>query len=837
MYKEIPGSYRRWNPLFITMVVLSLTGAFIIGISAIQSIRSNVRSTTVQVIREITNSKSQMLVAILKESERNLNNLAITLNAVEDDRMEADVLQRFENDLLRGLTIMDRQGQALYGTAEAYLLKGIPAGFARQVEADGFAMSDPLIGVDGDRLLLFGTVLNDEYTLYASLSADSIQRACGETTYLGEGYSYILGRDGQIIVPPIRYSYEQVYQNIRDLLVNKDNSFEKVKGFVETLDAGATGSVVFQVDGQEQLFCFAPLDGGKDWQFVTVVSLSAVEQDGMRIIRTSMVMAAVIIGVVVAALAAGVYFYWSMQRRRQENDRFLLSIYQAISENTDTVIYILNDKGPVPDYVFENSERVLGIPAETFLHKERQGQASEFRDRLQSLLEEPWPKERCQRELHAYNDCLLQDMWLKVLICPFRLSGDAKCIYAITDVTQEHNDQEKIEAAVVAAEQANAAKSSFFSNMSHEMRTPMNAITGMTAIAKRNVNDPERVLDCLSKIEISSRHLLGLINDVLDMSKIENGKLALVSEPFDLRELLKGLEAIIRPQCESKRQSLSFIIDISHPGLIGDTLRLNQIFMNLLSNAMKFTPDGGTISFTVREREQRADSTFFRFTVTDNGIGIEPEAQKYIFTPFERTDNMTVSQIEGTGLGLAITKNLISAMGGQIALESVPGQGSSFVVDLDLHTQEGGEAEQAVFEIMEWDEAAFTGRRILLAEDNAINQEIAVEMLSTYGAEVETAEDGKQTFEKFASSEPGYYDAILMDIQMPVMNGYEATRAIRACRHPQAKTIPIIAMTANVFAEDVLSAKNAGMDAHIGKPIELPRLYQVLMEKMEERSY
>ena len=177
-------------------------------------------------------------------------------------------------------------------------------------------------------------------------------------------------------------------------------------------------------------------------------------------------------------------------------------------------------------------------------------------------------------------------------------------------MTQEHNDQEKIEAAVVAAEQANAAKSSFFSNMSHEMRTPMNAITGMTAIAKRNVNDPERVLDCLSKIEISSRHLLGLINDVLDMSKIENGKLALVSEPFDLRELLKGLEAIIRPQCESKRQSLSFIIDISHPGLIGDTLRLNQIFMNLLSNAMKFTPDGGTISFTVWEREQRADSTF-----------------------------------------------------------------------------------------------------------------------------------------------------------------------------------------------------------------------------------
>lgn len=832
--KGIQKRPKYWSAVTIAGIAALFAGVFLIGIAAIQSIRSNVRSTTVQVIREITNSKTQMLTAILEESELDLHSLAAALDAAKDEPTSFSLLREFEeNHPLKGLTILAGDGHVVYGTGDAYLLKGIPDELVRKAAADGFAMSDTMIGINGDHRVLFGAKLAGNRILCASLSTDSMQKACGETTYLGEGYSYILGQGGKIVVSPVRYNYEQVYENIRNLLTYANNPPEKIDGFIEALDAGDTGSVVFCVDNQEQLFCFEPVHEERDWQLVTVVSLSAVEKDGAQIIQTAIVMTAVIIGLVAAALAIGSFFYWSMQRRQQESDRFLLNIYQAISRNTDTVIFILSNRSAVPDYVFENSGRILGIPAEEFLNSKEYGaQSSAFKSRLQALLKEPWPSEGCRQEIHAYNDRLHRDMWLKVLVCPFQLGNEPKCIYAITDVTQEHRDQEKISAAVVVAEQANAAKSSFFSSMSHDMRTPMNGIVGMTAIAKRSLDDRDRVLDCLDKIDLSSRHLLSLINDVLDMSKIESGKLALVNEPFNLTEILQGLDTILRPQCESKGQTLSFAIDIRHPRLSGDTLRLNQIFMNLLSNSMKFTPEGGAISFTAEEREQRADSVTFRFTVMDNGIGISPEAQKVIFTPFERVNNAEIHQIEGSGLGLAITKNLITAMGGQIALRSELGHGSTFIVDLDLALQETETQPPAASEEAILDESSFANWSFLLAEDNAINQEIAVELLSAYGAKIDTAENGKQALERFASSSPGYYNAILMDIQMPVMNGYEAAREIRACNHPQAGDIPIIAMTANVFAEDVLAARNAGMDAHIAKPLDLTRLYQVLKEKI-----
>ncbi|EEG53178.1 ATPase/histidine kinase/DNA gyrase B/HSP90 domain protein, partial [[Clostridium] asparagiforme DSM 15981] len=707
--------HRYRNTALFVVIAASCIGAFLIGIEAIRSIRSNVRSTTVQVIREITNSKSQMLTAILNDTERDLRSLAASLDATMELSSAAVLLERFEKDhTISGLTIIDHGGKALYGPENAYLLKGIPEGFAAEVEADGFQMSDPLIDENGDRRVLFGTALAGDRILYASIPTDSMQKACGETTYLGEGYSYILGKDGKIVVPPLRYNYEQVYEDIGNLLIYADNSSERVQAFIRALNSGATGSVVFQIDGQEQLFCFEPVYEKRGWQLVTVVALNAVEKDGAQIISTAVAMATVIIGVVVTALAAGSFLYWSMRRKQQENDRFLLDIYQAISENTDTVIFILNARSAAPDYVFENSGRILGIPAEEFLKQEQQEQDSAFRSKLQAILEEPWPSEGCTREVHTYNERLHRDMWLKILICPFLLGDEKKCLYAVTDVTQEHNDREKIAAAVVVAEQANAAKSNFFSSMSHDMRTPMNGIVGMTTIAKRSLGDQDRVLDCLNKIDFSSRHLLGLINDVLDMSKIESGKLALVCEPFDLGELLLGLEAILRPQCESKGQTLTFTVNIRHLRLMGDTLRLNQIFMNLLSNAVKFTQEGGAVSFTAQELEQRGNSPTFRFTVADNGIGIAQEAQQIIFTPFERVSNTAVHQIEGTGLGLAITKNLITAMGGQITLKSAPGQGSAFTVDLDLPMQEGELPVAPVAEAVTLDETSFAGRRFLL---------------------------------------------------------------------------------------------------------------------------
>lgn len=605
--------------------------------------------------------------------------------------------------------------------------------------------------------------------------------------------------------------------------------------FMAALSDGRSGSVIFTINGQEQILCFNPVETDKEWQFVTVVPLASAERDGAQVIRTAAYMASMIIAIIAMALAAGVLFYLSAQRKEQKNDRFLRDIYQAISENTDTVIFILNSKTSTPDYVFENSGRLLGIPAEEFLKSQVQetGQSGFYRE-LQMLLMDQWPKEGCQRQIHTYNDRLHRDMWLKVLICPFHLGNEAKCIYAITDITKEHNDRENIIAAVAAAEQANAAKSSFFSNMSHDMRTPMNGIVGMTAIARNNLDNKEKISDCLNKIDFSSKHLLGLINDVLDMSKIENGKLALISEPLDLSEFFLELEAILKCQCDDREQSLTFVVKIIHNHILGDSVRLKQVFMNLLSNAVKFTPRGGAIVLTAQEQEQQnPDFAIYRFSVADNGIGMTSDFQKVIFTPFERAENPIVHRTEGTGLGMAITKNLVSAMGGQISLKSQAGKGTTFFVDLELPLQDAYIVERTDSRELQLNENFFKGKRFLLAEDNAINQEIAVELLSRYGAEVDVAGDGKRALERFMESEGDYYDAILMDIQMPLMNGYEATMAIRSSSHSQAKTIPIIAMTANVLAEDILAARNAGMDAHIPKPLNPEQVCQVLKERMD----
>ncbi|WP_181995664.1 ATP-binding protein [Clostridium sp. AM58-1XD] len=837
--EEKRGSRYRLTAAIAAVSILTLAVSGIVRF-CVNYISTNVRSTTIQTISELTGSKAATLAAILDETARDMYNVTYALSAAKDRRSASLILEAFqESHELKALVAFDKERNVLYGDMESLVMKGIPDDFSSQVESDGFAMSDTLFGVDGDREILLGAAIPGGGVVYAALSTDSLQKTCGEDTYLGEGYSYVVERNGNIIIPPFRYSYEQIYENIRVLLSDSKNTEEELEPFMKALSDGRSGSVVFMINGQEQILCFTPVETEKEWQFVTVVPLKVVEKEGTRIMQTTVCMAAMIIAVIIIALSTAVLFYLSAQRRQRKNDRFLLDIYQAISRNTDTVIFILNKRTGRLDYVFENSERLLGISFDEFLKGEEQetGTGAFFKE-LQALLLETCPVEGCQRKIHIYNDRLHRDMWLKILTCPFYLGNDPKCIYAVTDITKEQNDRETIAAAVVAAEQANAAKSSFFSNMSHDMRTPMNGIIGMTAIAKRNIENKDRVMDCLNKIDFSSKHLLDLINDVLDMSKIESGKLALASESFSLPEIFNDLEAILKSQCDDRKQKLSFDLHIKQERIRGDALRLKQIFMNLLSNAVKFTPIGGTIVLTAEEREpSKPGYAAWRFTVADNGIGMSSDFQKVIFTPFERVGDTYVYQTEGTGLGLAITKNLISAMGGQISLKSEIGHGTTFFVDLELPLQEKEPAVCKPTRNPEMNEAFFAGKRFLLAEDNAINQEVAVELLCGYGAKVDVAANGDQALTYFKGSTPGYYDAILMDIQMPVMNGYDAARAIRSCGHIQAETIPIIAMTANVFTEDVLAARNAGMDAHIPKPLDFEQLYYALENRAaDDRS-
>ncbi|MCM1106753.1 MAG: response regulator [Blautia sp.] len=532
---------------------------------------------------------------------------------------------------------------------------------------------------------------------------------------------------------------------------------------------------------------------------------------------------------------------------------------------------------------------------------------------------------------------------------------------------QEREQRQLLMDSLEAAKRASLAKSDFMSKMSHDIRTPMNAIIGMTTIASANVNAPERVQDALNKITTSSRHLLGLINEVLDMSKIESGTISLTEEAFNLSEQLNSLLVMVQPQIESHHHSLSVHTkNICHEDVVGDSLRIQQVFVNILSNAIKYTPDGGKITLSVEEQPMRTPKLgCYQFVFEDNGIGMSPEYLEHLFEPFSREEDLRTSKIQGTGLGMAITHGIVQLMNGSIKVESEVGKGSRFTVTIFLKVQDsqeldysalaglpvlvvdddpdvceslnrlldelgmkgesytsGQEALEAVRNrrktdpalhaaILDWrmpgmdgletlkalkeqlgqsfpviilsaydrsdveteakeagvdaflskpvfksglirvfrqlqngenaqegnsqslqalESKDYSNARLLLVEDNILNREIAREILKMAGLRPDEAENGREAVEKFAASEPGYYDLILMDIQMPLMNGYEATKAIRALNHPDAAKIPIVAMTADAFVEDIEAARAAGMNDHLSKPIELKKLSAALQK-------
>ena len=385
--------------------------------------------------------------------------------------------------------------------------------------------------------------------------------------------------------------------------------------------------------------------------------------------------------------------------------------------------------------------------------------------------------------------------------------------------------------ALQTAENANKAKTDFLSNMSHDIRTPMNAIIGMTSLIRHDAGNKAKVIEYADKIDISSQHLLGIINDVLDMSKIEAGKTVFKYTDFSILDFITELNTIFHSQIDEKNQTLTIIKEnIRHEWVNGDQVHLMQIFSNLVSNAVKYTQEGGKIQFLVEECETKSSVyAKYRFLVSDNGMGMSADFKDTIFDAFTRAESSMTNKIQGTGLGMAITKNLVEAMGGTIDVESELGQGSCFEVLIDLRIAEDRFVSSA--EQVEKDEPAgnvLKGMRFLCAEDNELNAEILMELLKIEDAECTICENGKRVLEAFEQSAPGDYDMILMDVQMPVMNGYEATKAIRRSSHELAMTIPIIAMTANAFSEDIQHSLAAGMNAHVSKPVEMKVLEKTI---------
>ena len=796
---------------------------------------------------------------------------------------------------------------------------------------------------------------------------DAVLRLLDNSAFQGNASNYVIYSDGRVVIDNSVNRKKTIYNFIAMLRDHSDLTEEQILDLSNAFAQGRSGNMKVKL-GDTSYYLVYEGTAVQSWTMVGLVPVSIVNASLDKLWSyTIQIVVGIAFGLAVLVILLIVRRNRATVRRKNTEILYRDELFRKLSLNVDDVFLMLDAKTSKTDYVSPNIGRLLGIPWKTVrqdVHVLAELRPQNDPDRNKNFLEGLSRGEQREWDAAYLHQETRELRWFHIIAMGSEVEGRTKYILVMSDRTADKQINQALSDAVAAAETANRAKSTFLSNMSHDIRTPMNAIIGFTTLALSNIDDKERVKDYLAKTLASSNHLLSLINDVLDMSRIESGKIHLEEVEVNLSDVLHDLKTIVSGQIYAKQLELYMdATDVTDEDVYCDKTRLNQILLNLLSNAIKFTPAGGTVSVRVRQLAGKVHGCGqYEFRIKDNGIGMSPEFAQKIFEPFERERTSTVSRIQGTGLGMAITKNIVDMMGGTIEVQTAQGKGSEFIICVPMRTQaehrpvekitelEGLKAlvvdddfntcdsvtkmlvkvgmraewtlsgKEAVLRarqsiemsdvyhayIIDWrlpdmngievtrqirslhddtpiiiltaydwsdieveakaagvtafcskpmfmsdlretlmsalgqkltdasqellpeEDADFKDRHILLVEDNELNREIAQEILREYGFRVDTAENGAVAVEKVSTAAPGSYDLVLMDVQMPVMDGYTATRQIRALEDPALAGIPILAMTANAFDEDRRNAMESGMNGFLSKPIVIGDLVQEL---------
>ena len=652
------------------------------------------------------------------------------------------------------------------------------------------------------------------------------------SAFEGHGSTFAVLPDGRVVLDSSSADMRGVH-NILAMLKNSAGfTAEQVDALQDSFAAGESGNLEFSINGVSYYMVYGSASF-QNWTILGIAPKSVVNANMNRLQYTTMAVMSGTTGML--AVAALLLVVQNNRQKLRKKDQQLLAreeLFSNLSRNVDDVFLMIDTETRKVEYVSPNVQRILGLSPEAVqedLYVLYPAGDDSGASRLENLMQmEQGVQQEWEREF--VNQETGEPRYIHVTGFINDVQGARKCIVDLSDRTGEHQTTLAVEAALEVAEKASKAKTDFLSNMSHDIRTPMNAIIGITTLMKNELHQPEKLAEHLSKLETSGRLLLGIINDILDMSRIESGKTTLNIEKTNLPQQVSQLDSIIRQQASQRRQTFTVENHVQHENVLADPNRLNQVLMNILSNAVKYTPQGGHIRLDVEELTHTEHYAKYRFVVQDDGIGMSAVYQKTLFEPFTREEKSGTNRVQGTGLGMAITKSIVDLMGGTIHVESAPGKGSRFEVVLELPIDAEADKVQTASALPEEDEAVspLSGMKFLCAEDNAINAEILEMLLETKGASCTICSNGQEIVDAFASVKPGEYDMILMDVQMPVMDGLEATRRIRNGENPLGRTIPILAMTANAFLEDMQKSKEAGMDEHLSKPVDIAALEQTV---------